>query len=81
MTTMTATMPLPFDVVVEPLGPFKWGVAVEHSADPDYWTVYVPGHNGLIYNSTLATADLAHLQNVDHVRVTNRRTGQPWSTR
>nr|WP_012476915.1 hypothetical protein [Streptomyces sp. 44030]ABC67347.1 hypothetical protein pRL1.18 [Streptomyces sp. 44030] len=78
---MTATMPLPFDVVVEPLGPFKPDVVVEHSADPDYWTVYVPGHDGLIYNRTLATADLAHLRDVDHVRVTDRRTREPWSVR
>lgn len=54
---------------------------VEHSADPDYWTVYVPGRDGWTYNRTLATADVAHLRDVDHVQVIDRRTGEPWSVR
>ena len=56
---------------------------VEHSADPDYWTVYVPGRDGrsLTYSATLASRDLARLRDVDHVQLTDRRTGQPWSAR
>jgi hypothetical protein len=76
---MTAT--IPWDVVVEPRRSLRRDVVVEHSADPDYWTVYVTGHDGLIYDSTLATTDVAHLRDVDHVQITDRRTGEPWSVR
>lgn len=60
----------------------NWDVVVDHSADPDYWTVYTKtASGGLMYTHTLATADLVHMRDVDGVNITDHRTGQPWTTR
>lgn len=59
-----------------------WDVVVEHSADPDYWSVYTRRPDGdLIYTHTLSTAEVVHLRDVDKVKVTDRRTSQPWTAK
>lgn len=60
----------------------SWDVVVDHSADPDYWSVYTQRPDGsLTYTHTLSTADVEHLRDVDKVKVTDHRTGQPWTAR
>lgn len=54
---------------------------VEHSADPDYWTVTFPGRDGYGHRSTLDTADVIRMRDINHVQVIDRQTGEPWSVR
>lgn len=54
---------------------------VEHSADPDYWTVHITGRDFSTRRSTLDTADVVRMREVGHVQVIDRRTGEPWSVR